>query len=121
MTRNIDAAIHQKRQELESLTQEIAQPDPEANWWSPTSAMTMSSLVLLYGLFTIALATWLIKAGKTSESILRVYGTIMIIVISVFLVVAGYSNNQIAPVTGLLGTIAGYLLGKGSKDDAGGS
>lgn len=123
MTSILDTAIRKKQQEiqaLESLNQEIAQPDPSnANWWTPTSAMTMSSLVLLYGLFTIALATWLIKAGKKSESILRVYGTIMIIVISVFLVVAGYSNNQIAPVTGLLGTIAGYLLGKGSKDDAG--
>jgi hypothetical protein len=42
------------------------------------------------------------------------FGTILIITTSVFLVVAGYSSNQIAPVTGLLGTLAGYLLGKGA-------
>ena len=35
-------------------------------------------------------------------------------VFAIFLVVAGYSDQQIAPVIGLLGTIAGYLLGKES-------
>jgi len=28
------------------------------------------------------------------------------------LITAGYSNDQIAPAVGLLGTIAGYLLGR---------
>ena len=34
----------------------------------------------------------------------------------VFLIVAGYTEKQIAPVIGLLGTIAGYLLGKSSSE-----
>ncbi len=39
--------------------------------------------------------------------------TITLIIIStLFLITAGYSNNQIAPAVGLLGTIAGYLLGR---------
>lgn len=122
MTSDIDAEIQLKRHMLEYLTNDVPKQAanlPEKAWWTPTSAMTMSSLVLLFGLITIALASWLIKSGKTSDNILRIYGTIMIIVISVFLVVAGYNNNQIAPVTGLLGTIAGYLLGKGAQNDSG--
>ena len=75
--------------------------------------MTISVVVLVFGIITLVLATYLINRGKSSEAILRTYGTILIIVTSVFLVVAGYSSSQIAPVMGLMGTVAGYLLGKG--------
>jgi hypothetical protein len=34
----------------------------------------------------------------------------------VFLVIIGYSQDQIAPVIGLLDTIIGYLLGVGSRN-----
>ena len=78
--------------------------------------MTMSAALLVFGVVVLLLATYLIKVGKSSEAVLRIFGTILIIVIAVFLVVAGYSDTQIAPVMGLLGTIAGYLLGKESKE-----
>ncbi len=84
-------------------------------WWTSANAMTISSVVLGFGLLVLFLATYLLKSGRSPESILRIFGTILIIVASIFLVVAGYSNNQIAPVMGLLGTIAGYLLGKEEK------
>ncbi|WP_417914487.1 hypothetical protein [Candidatus Electronema sp. JM] len=90
--------------------------DTGASWWSATNAMTMSSIVLLFGLLVIFLATYLIRSGKNTEAVLRIFGTILIVVMAVFLVVAGYTDTQIAPVMGLLGTIAGYLLGKETKD-----
>jgi len=34
---------------------------------------------------------------------------------SIFLVVSGYLDSQLAPAFGLLGTISGYLLGKSEK------
>lgn len=89
---------------------------PSSTWWSVTNAMTMSSIVLLFGLIVILLATYLIRSGKNSEPVLRIFGTILIIMVSVFLVVAGYTDTQIAPVMGLLGTIVGYLLGKETKE-----
>jgi hypothetical protein len=85
-------------------------------WWSTRNAMTMSAALLVFGVVVLLLATYLITVGKSSEAVLRIFGTILIIVIAVFLVVAGYSDTQIAPVMGLLGTIAGYLLGKESKE-----
>ena len=94
-----------------SPTMVTAQP-----WWSVTNAMTMSVIVLLFGLFVILLATYLIRAGKNTEAVLRIFGTILIVMVAVFLVVAGYTDTQIAPVIGLLGTIVGYLLGKETKE-----
>ena len=84
-------------------------------WWSVTNAMTISSVVLLFGLLVILLATYLIRSGINTEAVLRIFGTILIIMVAVFLVVAGYTDTQIAPVMGLLGTIVGYLLGKETK------
>lgn len=88
----------------------------ETPWWSTRNAMTMSAALLVFGVVVLLLATYLIKVGKSSEAVLRIFGTILIIVIAVFLVVAGYSDTQIAPVMGLLGTVAGYLLGKESRE-----
>ena len=107
----LDAKIAQGKQ---TLSETVATQTPES-WWSTTNAMTMSSVILAFGVVVLVLATFLIRGGKSAESVLATFGTILIIVVAVFLVVAGYSDKQIAPVMGLLGTIAGYLLGKGSN------
>lgn len=72
----------------------------------------LSGMILVFSLFVIWVISRLIKAGFDSESLLKLFGTILIIVSAVFLIVAGYSDKQISPVVGLLGTIAGYILGK---------
>lgn len=89
-----------------------ASPIQEPAWWSTTNAMTMCSIILLFGLVVMGLSAWLLKAGKPAASVLRVFGTILVIMMATFLVVAGYDDKQIAAPLGLLGTIAGYLLGK---------
>lgn len=83
--------------------------------WSAQNAMTVSSAVLVYSIIVLSLATYLIRLGKSSTSVLRIFGTILIISSSIFLIVAGYTSQQIAPAMGLLGTLAGYLLGKESS------
>jgi VIT1/CCC1 family predicted Fe2+/Mn2+ transporter len=113
-----------KQPTLESLDAQIAQLKREtthqtvatSQWWTAESAMTISAIVLAFGVFIIVIAALMIKWGSTAESTLRVVGTLVILIAAVFLVVAGYSDKQIAPVMGLLGTVAGYLLGKSSKD-----
>lgn len=113
-----------KQPTLESLDAQIAQIKRETShqtavtsqWWTAESAMTISAIVLAFGVFIIIIAALMIKWGSTAESTLRVVGTLVILIAAVFLVVAGYSDKQIAPVMGLLGTVAGYLLGKSSKD-----
>jgi len=113
----INNQLKQSDSTIESLKLSTAQStDASPSWWSVTNAMTMSAVVLVFGLLVIVLATYLIKNGKNTEAVLRIFGTILIVMMAVFLVVAGYTDTQVAPVMGLLGTIAGYLLGKETKE-----
>lgn len=102
-------------QQAISSTQAVENKD--TTWWTTTNAMTISTVVLIFGLIVCFLAAMLLRQGKSAESILKTLGTILIIVAALFLVVAGYGTDQIAPVIGLLGTIAGYLLGKSHTEN----
>jgi hypothetical protein len=82
--------------------------------------IVLSCAVLVFGLLVLCLqALLIIKAAKGwhPKSILRVNGLTLIIVSALLLITAGYDAQQVAPVMGLLGTIAGYLLGSGDKKD----
>ncbi len=74
---------------------------------------TLSMTVLVFGLLVILLEIFLIKNKKiSSEDTIKFIIITLIITSTLFLITAGYSNDQIAPAVGLLGTIAGYLLGR---------
>lgn len=113
-------SIQELRAEVEEQSRNLhTGTDASSNngaWWSVTEAMTISAAVLVFGFFIVLVVGYLISKGRPAEQLLRTFGTILIIVSAVFLVVAGYSDKQIAPVVGLLGTVAGYLLGKSSGD-----
>jgi len=51
------------------------------------------------------------KTGITEEFV-RAFMVVTIVFGALFLVVAGYSDEQTAPVFGLLGTIIGYIFGR---------
>jgi hypothetical protein len=70
--------------------------------------------ILTFGLIILGLQIIvMLKFGKGWESnSIRISGITLIIIAGLFLITAGYSQDQIAPMVGLLGTIAGYLLGK---------
>ncbi|MBE9661531.1 hypothetical protein [Mucilaginibacter myungsuensis] len=78
---------------------------------------SLSMLVLGFGIITIFLEVYLIKTNKidANNSIKFIILT-LIITGTLFLITAGY-DAQLTPVLGLLGTIAGYLLGKGEKEE----
>ena len=97
---------------------------PEPNETSEILSLPLSRLefqlslfVLGFGILIILLEIFLIKTNRISpdEAVKFILVTI-IIVSTLFLITAGYSNDQIAPAVGLLGTIAGYLLGKVSQN-----
>ncbi len=73
----------------------------------------LSISVLLFGLIIIVLEIFLIKTRQiSSEDTIKFIIITLIITSTLFLITAGYSNDQIASAVGLLGTIAGYLLGR---------
>ena len=82
--------------------------------WSDVETM-MTICILAFGVLTLLLQTLIcfrLKIEWTPYSILQFYGLTLVIIGSLLLITAGYSDQQIAGVIGLLGTIAGYLLGK---------
>lgn len=126
MTQETSANLEELRQKAEAeqanvqkitATETVATPTRKASgsWWSVTDAMTISASVLIFAVVVLCLTAYAIRLTKNPEAVLRVFGTMIIVLAAVFLVVAGYTDTQIAPVIGLLGTIAGYLLGKESK------
>lgn len=119
----LEKSIQEKMQKLESdkasSTQAVTVADAHSNpdWWSVGDAMTVSAAVLVFGSLIMLLATCLLYLGRNADDVLKLFGTLIIVISAVFLVVAGYSDTQIAPVIGLLGTIAGYLLGRESTPE----
>jgi uncharacterized membrane protein YfcA len=73
----------------------------------------LSIIVLVFGLIVILFEMVLIKSKNINANDTIKFIIITIIITStLYLITAGYSNDQIAPAVGLLGTIAGYLLGR---------
>jgi hypothetical protein len=97
-----------------------ATADPEPEESTEVLALPLSRLelqlslcVLGFGVLLILIEVYLISRKNISGEDTIKFVTITIIIIStLFLITAGYSNDQIAPAVGLLGTIAGYLLGR---------
>lgn len=77
----------------------------------------LSVSLLLFSTAMMLLMAYLLYLKIPASSIMRVFGTFTIICIATFLVIAGYSETQIAPIIGLFGTVIGYILGKTSSSN----
>jgi hypothetical protein len=78
----------------------------------------LSLAILVFGILIIGGAILImIRQNKGwGPNAIQIVGIVLIVVSSLFLITAGYSESQITPAIGLLGTIAGYLLGKTSNE-----
>ena len=85
--------------------------------WSPEIIKFLTFAVLGFTCLALALCTillWRMKAP--AQQILKVFGVLTILGLSALLLVVGYSNEQLTPIVGLFGAVAGYLLGKDTTD-----
>jgi membrane-associated HD superfamily phosphohydrolase len=104
------AAKQQAIQEAKTALLSKTGHDYNGGWWSTNNAMTVSSEVLLFGLIVMLTLVQRIKKNDISDHQGRLFIIVLVVISSLFLVVVGYSDSQIAPVMGLLGTIVGYVL-----------
>jgi hypothetical protein len=75
-----------------------------------------SLAVLCFGAFVIYVEyQLLVRNGAPSEDILRIFSVTLIILVSLELVLGGFSKDQIAAPLGLFGTIMGYILGSANR------
>jgi hypothetical protein len=100
----------------QTIDKTITNPPPTKNVDFPEKAKlkTLSEIwfsisILVFGLIIILMEIFLIRRRTLNgENALKFVTITLIIISALFLIAAGYSNDQIAPAVGLLGTIAGY-------------
>jgi ABC-type transport system involved in cytochrome c biogenesis permease subunit len=98
------------------LQQLITQTSAQAGQpWNPDLVKFLTVSVLAFGLLVIITMAVLVVRKSQAGEVLRLFTVPMVIVAAVFLVVTGFSSAQITPVIGLLGTLAGYILGVQSQ------
>lgn len=105
---------HQRDSEDADVRRSIA--DPHRHRTADETYMGWGVLVFGIVIIGMEIAVMLrLKKGWGTQSI-RITGITLVLISGIFLIVAGYSQEQIAPMIGLLGTIIGFLLGKTSKE-----
>lgn len=74
----------------------------------------LSSAVLVFGLFVVGVVVWVILKNHHTwdDASFRALTLPLVIFSGLFLITAGYDENQVAPMFGLLGTLVGYILGQ---------
>jgi branched-subunit amino acid ABC-type transport system permease component len=79
----------------------------------------LTVVILVFGLVLSILTIRFLSstvARKTEEAI-RALVVLWVIIGTLTLITAGYSDQQIAPAFGLFGTIVGYILGKSDRGE----
>jgi hypothetical protein len=74
----------------------------------------LTCMIIAFGLTVVLLLLWHLRTivDRHAEDVGRAVVIVTVIVGTLILVTAGYSNDQIAPAFGLFGTIIGYILGR---------
>lgn len=95
-------AAHTEATEISST---INQP------WSQELVILLAAGIICFSVITLFLAAVLLWRSNTRpHNILRVFGILTIVSLSTLLMVVGYSDQQLTPIIGLFGAVAGYLL-----------
>jgi hypothetical protein len=106
-------------QNVPQPVQNIAESSPDTivlsqkEFWAAVVVMIFSVLVL------VSASVFKKHASFTEENIIRMIALVLIVSGTLFLVTLGYTAQQISPALGILGTIAGYMLGRSEREKKG--
>jgi uncharacterized YccA/Bax inhibitor family protein len=113
-----DGAIAALQQAQEARDQAVASTGASVGGqpWSAELVTTLTLATLGFTLVVIFVAGVLLwRAHASPGHVLRTTGILSILGLATLLLVAGYGNEQLTPIVGLFGAIAGYLLGRDSR------
>lgn len=81
--------------------------------WDAELVRFLGTSILAFTVVVLGIAAYLLRA-KVHDGfvVLRLFGLVLIVSMSAFLMIVGYGSDQLTPVIGLFGAIVGYLLGK---------
>lgn len=74
--------------------------------------MILTGMILAFALLSLGFLYLAVRTGRADSFFLRIYVITIIIFGTLLVVSSAYTTSQIAPVVGLFGTIAGYVLGR---------
>jgi hypothetical protein len=83
--------------------------------WNPWLISFLTIVIIAFSVLVLYFMRIMLKDGHRPNDILRLTTMPMVIAAAIFLVLLGYSNNQITSVIGLLGTLIGYILGSATS------
>lgn len=89
----------------------------ETGFLNSWAELNLTILVLVFALASLLLFFWLAKTGKFDQFMMRLYVIIILVFGTLLVVSSAYGTEQITPVVGFFGTIAGYLLGRGDRQN----
>lgn len=88
--------------------------------WSQDLVRLLTFSILGFTAFALLLAAILLwRSSASAGHVLRTIGVILILGLSATVMVIGYDHQQLTPIIGLFGAIAGYLLGRDSRTEQG--
>lgn len=84
------------------------------SFFSPTE-MTLTWVILGFGVIAILVFFLLVRRDPFTPFAMRMYVVLILVFGTLLVVSSAYTTDQIAPVVGFFGTIAGYLLGRSER------
>lgn len=80
----------------------------------------LTVLNVAFGISTLAIVLFVFRKllDQYAEQLIRFAIVVVIVIGTLVLITAGFSNEQVAPAFGLFGTIVGYILGRMSSPPA---
>jgi CHASE2 domain-containing sensor protein len=89
----------------------------DAGFLSSWAELNLTLLIFAFGVVALLLFYWIVRSNRDTPMLLRVYVILILIFGTLLIVSSAYTTEQVAPVVGFFGTIAGYLLGRGDRHD----
>lgn len=80
---------------------------------------TLTFVIIGFALVALGALLFMTRKTPATEHVLRVYVVVIIIFGTLLVVSSSYTTEQIGPVLGLFGTIAGYILGRSDRGGGG--
>jgi len=81
-----------------------------------TGEMNLTLIIIFFGVVSLVIFYLILRYENYTEFTLRIYVILILIIGTLLVVSSSYSTQQIAPIVGFFGTLAGYLLGKSEKN-----
>jgi len=81
--------------------------------------ISLTWIIFIFGLIALGIFFLLVHYGKATPYLIRIYVIIILVFGTLLVVSSAYTTEQVAPIVGFFGTIAGYLLGRTEKQPGG--